>query len=206
MFSTIRKLIFLFQLCLVAYLLAGCELVDLVKRIVRDIYGSPSEISVMVYPPFPTNDSPSTQELRKTFSNAENVKRGLMDGVDEFNEASSGTTIIPIYGTKSGMVIDFYDQILDAISSGRQDDIKKICFRQIRSIRENSEFHNTSCIIFGLFQNNPNATHFNVQLYYYDYAKNYFATKHGVVDKSDSRAREADLQNLMKALLKKVYD
>lgn len=200
----LRKLALLSVTCSLLFLLTGCELVDLIKKVIRDVYGSPTQISILVYPPFPSKNNNETSGIKKSFSFAEGVKRGLSNGISEFNEASDRTRVIPIWYTNSDAVIDFYDDILAKLNSGRE--LRAICREKIESVRRNSEYKNVSCVIFGLFEFNPYATSLKVQLFYYDYSKDLIATQVGVVEKSDSRARESDLQNLMKTLLKKVYD
>lgn len=199
----LKKVALLSVACSILFLSTGCEIINIIKKVIRDVYGSPTQISILVYPPFPVKNNSETSGIKKSFSFAEGVKRGLSNGISEFNEASDRTRVIPIWYTNAGAVIDFYDEILAKLNSGRE--LRAICRERLESVRRTSEYKNVSCVIFGLFEFNPSATHLNVQLFYYDYSKNLIATHAGIVDKSDSRARESELRDLMKTLLQKVY-
>ena len=190
------------------FLLTGCDLIDLVKKVIYGSYRSSTKISILVYPPFPLmqnkKDYDDEDKFIKSFSASESAKQGLMNGVAQFNEVSSSTTIIPIFYGKIDPVIEFYRDIFKNIKD--QTKVKKICRNKIFDVRDNSEYKTASCIIFGIFEYKETATVYNISLCFYDYANDKWAMTYGVVTKTPGRAQEADLQNLMKVLLKKVYD
>ena len=100
--------------------------------------------------------------------------------------------------------MDFYGDIFKNIEDSTK--IKRICRNKIFDIRDNSEYKTASCIIFGVFEYKDTAEAYRITLCYYDYANDKWTSVSGVVSKHTGRVQESDLQNLMKTLLKRVYD
>ena len=191
-------------------LLTGCELIEMINRYIRGNYRSSSSIAILVIPPAPRKEGRNA-DAQKAFSFANSVRDGLMSGINAYNEAGD-VTIIPVYFNKQDGVNSFYahiDEILVAAEKKNQDpsdDIKEYCTKIVFALRKNSKYKKMSCIIFGVYEHKDSATAYNITLCYYDLANNNWSAVSGVVNKQSGRAQESDLQNLMKALLKKVYD
>ena len=199
---------FLFFVCALGLcgLLSGCLLIDLINKFILENYRTSSKISILVYPPFPHMQKKEYDDMDKlitAFSASEGVKKGLMNGVAQFNQASS-VEIIPIFYNKIEPVLKFYDNIFKNIEDSTK--IKRICRNKIFDIRDNTEYKTASCIIFGVFEYKDTAEAYNITLCYYDYANDKWTQVSGVVSKYAGRVQESDLQNLMKTLLKRVYD
>lgn len=205
------KFIFLMLIALCCcFLLTGCELIEMINRYIRGSYRSSSSIAILVIPPAPIKEG-RKENTQKAFSFSNSVRDGLMSGIDAYNEAST-VKIEPVYFTKQDVVDSFYNDITRIIIAAEEkkhdvgDDIKEYCTKIVFTIRKSSEFKKMSCIIFGIYEHKDFATAHNITLCYYDLANNNWSEVSGVVNKQSGRAQESDLQNLMKALLKKVYD
>jgi hypothetical protein len=192
-------------------LLTSCDLIDLINKIVGDTYGSPEEISILVFPPIPLppdeNHRPSDEEIKRAIKNAITFRDGLMDGANEFNRASKKTTVIPIYYTNEEPIFDFYDSVAEAMVSENNSStkVKRICRNRINSICRNSKYKQTKCLIFGFFIHKDTATALNMMLCYYDSANDNWVQANGIVEKNPGREQNSNLQALMKTLLEKIY-
>ena len=192
------------------FLLTGCELIEMINRYIRSNYRSSSSIAILVIPPAPIKEGRNA-DAQKAFSFANSVRDGLISGINAYNEAGN-VTIIPVYFTKQDLVNSFYDDISKIIVAAEKkkqdpgDEIKEYCTEIVFALRKYSEYKKMSCIIFGVYEHKDSATAYNITLCYYDLANNDWSEVSGVVNKQSGRAQETDLQNLMKVLLKKVYD
>ena len=191
-------------------LLSGCELIEMINRAIRGNYRSSESIAILVIPPAPIKNGRRSSET-KAFSFANSVRDGLMSGINAYNEKGS-VTIVPVYFTKQELVNNFYDDISKILEQSEKDkkdareEIKEYCTKIVFALRKHTEYKKMSCIIFGIYEFKESATAHNITLCYYDLANNNWSAVNGVVTKQAGRVQESDLQNLMKTLLKRVYD
>ena len=209
MLRLIYKLCYCSILVTLCFMFTGCEIIETLKKAIRGSYGSPRTISVVVFPPFPflekKDDYDDKAKIDKACRFAEIAKEGLLRGVNQFNKASGSTEIIPIITTNGDEIVSFYcDNIFKKIENSKE--VKIICRNKIFEIRDETKFTTASCIIFGIFEYKETAEAYNIVLCYYDYAKDNWAEQNGVVSKTQGRIQDNDIENLMKALLHKIYD
>lgn len=207
-------------LCVVCsvFLLSGCELYDILSDAIRDVWGSPKTVDVLVLPPLPSFDEGEESNWNQRLANCDSksIEQAMIRGVAAFNDGTRSTQIIARYYQDKEDVKLFYEEVVLGVSHKSKRDGSDAAAALRQSLREflhmlnqdkksDGSRNNYKCLICGFYKFNRNASANNITLLHYDKEKDAITVENGIVTKEEGLAQDTDLQQLMTTLLKKAY-
>jgi hypothetical protein len=189
--------------------LPGCEVYDLFEKAVSS-YWKQETVGILVYPPVPLSFA-ETGKINSFFSDwvfGKNIEDVLLGAIEDFNK-SSDTDVKGWYiRTDTNDDIKRYSEFYKEMAANGRDQ-RQLLMEEIEKYRqgEKAGAKDISMIMVGIYDDsNPDATAYPTSLIVYDYNKYSAAQQRGVVTKQPGYVQNGDLENLVKAVLKKVLN
>jgi hypothetical protein len=184
--------------------LPGCEVYDLFEKAVSSYWGQES-VDVFVYPPVPKSfaETGATNPFFDDEAFGKDVENVLLNAILDFSDNSDRKVKCWYSTLKPQEFAEFYKLLSDS-----PRDIEDILRDDINNNRKKeTKLKNISMIMIGIYDDsNSKATSYKTALYLYDYNKNFMVKKFGDVARQPGRAQNGDLESLVKAVLKEVFN